>query len=144
MNREIQRIEFQCGKKPKTETKTEKKKLREYTHHSIFRLFKQFTNPKHKNHKNKMSLSNSSNPFSPNKTQILSLSLSLSLSLLTHTQTTSLSNPHFHNCSLCFSVFPSLPSLLISVISYTFFMDVGSIAQQNLHNISFSIKSCTV
>ena len=51
-----------------------------------------------------MSLSNSSNPFPPNKTQILSLSLSLSLSLLTHTQTICLSNPHFHNCSLSLSL----------------------------------------
>ena len=120
-----------------------------------------------------MSLSNSSNPLSPNKTQILSLflthefmfhdslsliplplSVSLSIPLSAFLSPVSLSSrthklsasqiPIFIIVHSCLSVFPSPPPLLISVISYIFFMDVGSIAQENLHNISFSIVSCKV
>ena len=76
--------------------------------------------------------------------QKYTLSLFLSLSLLTHKQIICLSNPHFHNSSLCLSVFPSPSPLLISVISYIFFIDICSATQQNFHNLSKSPPSCNV
>ena len=78
---------------------------------------------------------------SSNHQQILSLSSLFS----PHSHTNHLPlNPHFHNCSLCLSVFPSPPPLFISVIPYSFFMDVGSIAQQNFHNFTLAIINCIV
>ena len=61
---------------------------------------------------------------------------SLSLSLLTHTHTRSASQiPIF---IIIHSISHSFHLLVISLISYIFFIDVGSIAQENPHNIFFS------